>query len=205
MLEAEAQSSERTGAGLGSHERQRELDDLRIGVIEGRKESILALDLKVGGPVTCTARYGELSDGFDGSARDGGVGVGDERAGRSESARRIGVPQSTKSGRRKNGIARVGHDADERLRTAEAPESASRSELNLVLLVGEGEDDGIGRGVSPRVGESVDRGTPYVRLMVRERALQESHVALVEGLDRGDGPEKDASESEGVLPEAGIP
>ena len=101
-------------------------------------------------------------------------------------------------------IARVSHDADERLGATEPPEGARRGELHVVLLVGQREDDGVRRRVAPAEGQRVDGGPTHLRLVVRERSLQEPDVVVAQRLRRRDRAEQNAPEHEGIVPRSGV-
>src|SRR5580693_9294902 len=111
----------------------------------------------------------------------------DHRTRGGQGALAIRIPERSESRGREGRIARVGDDAEQRLRTTEAAERANGRELDLVLLVREREDDCISRGRAVCPSERVDGRSTHFGIVVGERPLMaRSEVGSGLGRVRGD-------------------
>jgi hypothetical protein len=114
VVEAQSEARERPSPGLRPHEREGELDDLDVFVVERAEKRVFACRSEV----RRGACARKLAQRFDSRASQRGIRMRDQWESCSDGARCVGVAKGPKGGGRKHGIAGVGHQVGERFGTS---------------------------------------------------------------------------------------
>ena len=153
-----------------------ELHDLGARVLERAEERVLAARPP---GATGAARRDAGSCPIASTAAQAIAASGCVTSGRAdgERARRVGVAQGAKRRAGEAGSRVSPTTPTSGLGAAEAAERAHRGELHVVLLVGQREDDRVGRRVASRLAPARRSPRAAPRVVVGERALEQANVA----------------------------